>query len=681
MKCTKKPQGKGGCMTTLTALFAVAIVGASAESARLEAALEQRGTAGFLLAVRELEQEQGSERTAKTLVELAGRPKRELAATAAHALGGMGEDGKAVLPELAEALWSSGFPAAMLNELGPGDIPLWLAEVLLRPDDPSFDAAAFSLAVRFDLHGEKRLLPLLIQAAGHADPDEWSWQQYWAIYALGKMRDTAASARPLLVEILKKEPASDAGQSWEWNYTRGAAAYALGQIGAEPESTARLFTGMLKHPKKEIRDWCALGLALLEQHQRPKRAARMLVELRTGCEPQVAAAAAQALGRMGEAGKSVLPELAKSINEIGFPPQYLQKYDPGDIPLWLAEGFLRADDDRTLRHMGSALAWSFDLSGETRLLPLLIQGTKHSSLDGRWWAVEALDNMGEAAASAGPLLVDILKKEPPAYLTPSDVPKWNKVRASAAMALGGIGTEPQSTVRLLTGMLKHPDEALWTSSAVALGRMGEKSAPAIPALVEALTRDEAITPWKTTHAVVSALSRIAEPAIPALIEALQSKNHVVRRRAAEAFLVMYEKKTALGALVKAATEDQDRGVRRVATLALVFPYGSDTDQTVVVPALIRIVKDKDPKVRAAGVDALAGLGPKEFPLQPFLDLFGDPDPNVRLTAVRAFSSLPLNKEMTSALEPLLNDPDDWVRAAARDLRERLRGGSHPANRE
>lgn len=292
-----------------------------------------------------------------------------------------------------------------------------------------------------------------------------------------------------------------------------------------------------------------------------------------------------------------------------------------------------------------------------------------------------MDNMGEAAASAGPLLVDILKKEPPAYLTPSDVPKWNKVRASAAMALGGIGTEPQSTVRLLTGMLKHPDEALWTSSAVALGRMGEKSAPAIPALVEALTRDEAITPWKTTHAVVSALSRIAEPAIPALIEALQSKNHVVRRRAAEAFLVMYEKKTALGALVKAATEDQDRGVRRVATLALVFPYGSDTDQTVVVPALIRIVKDKDPKVRAAGVDALAGLGPKEFPLQPFLDLFGDPDPNVRLTAVRAFSSLPLNKEMTSALEPLLNDPDDWVRAAARDLRERLRGGSHPANRE
>ncbi len=626
-----------------------------------------------MLAVREIEQEQGSERTARTLVELAGRPKNELAALAAHALGGLGEAGKAELPKLAKALSNSAFPADTLNQLGAGDIPLWFAEVLLRPNDPSFGDASFALGVRLDLSGEERLLPLLLQAAGHQHLDEWNWQQYWAIHALRKMGDAATSARPLLVDILREEAVGNADRRHEItrHYVRGAAAYALGQIGAEPKRTARLFTGMLKHPDPRIRDWCALGLALLEQHQCPVRAARMLVHLCTAREREVVAAAAHTLGRMGEAGKSVLPELARSLHESGFPPELLNQYDPGDIPLWLAEGLLRPDD-RAFRHMGPALA-CFDLRGETRLLPLLIQGAKHSNLDVRYWAVCALADMEETAASARPLLVNILKEEPPPQLTPGDVTKWNMIRADAANGLSAVGTQADSTVRLLAEMLRHPDEEVWRGAALALGRMRERSVPAIPALVDALTRDEAITPWKTTHAVVTALSRIAGPAIPALMKALRSKNHVVRRRAAEAFLGMYEKKTALGALVKAATEDQNREVRRMATLALVFPYGSDTDETVVVPALIRIVKDHSPEVRAAGVRALAALRPREFPSQPFVDLFGDPDANVRLAAVRAFSSLPLNKEITSALEPLLNDSDDQVRTWAKDLRERLRG--------
>lgn len=660
-------------MTALTALFAVAIVGASAESSRLEVAFQQRGAAGFLSAVRELEQEQGSERTAKALVGLVGRPKTAVAALAAHALGGLGEAGKKELPKLAKALSNSAFPADTLNQLGAGDIPLWFAEVLLRPNDPSFGDASFALGVRLDLGGEERLLPLLLQAAGHQRRDEWNWQQYWAIHALRKMGDAATSARPLLVDILKEEAVGNADQRHEItrHYVRGAAAYALGQIGAEPKRTARLFAGMLKHPDPGVRDWCALGLALLEQHQCPERAARMLVHLCTARDGEVVAAAVHTLGRMGEAGKAVLPELARSLDENGFPVEFLDQYDVGDIPLWLAEGLLRPDD-RAFHHMGPALVWWFDLRGETRLLPLLIQGAKHSNLDVRYWAVCALAGMGETAASARPLLVNILKEEPPPQLTPGEVTKWNRVRGRAANALSAIGTEPESTVRLLTGMLKHPDEEIWTWSAFALGGMGEKSAPAIPALVEALARNETIMPYTTSHSAVTALSAIGVSAIPALVKALRSDNHVVRRRAAEAFLGMYEKKTALGALVKAATEDEDREVRRLATFALVFPYGSDTDETGVVPALIRIVKDKDPKVRAAGVRALAGLGPKDFPLQPFADIFSDPDASVRLAAVRAFSSLPLNKEITSALEPLLNDSDDQVRAAAKDLRDRLR---------
>ncbi|OHB81838.1 MAG: hypothetical protein A2V98_18155 [Planctomycetes bacterium RBG_16_64_12] len=52
-----------------------------------------------------------------------------------------------------------------------------------------------------DLTKEERLLPLLIQGAGHANP----YVRLWAVCALGEMGETAASARPLLVDILKIE--------------------------------------------------------------------------------------------------------------------------------------------------------------------------------------------------------------------------------------------------------------------------------------------------------------------------------------------------------------------------------------------------------------------------------------------------------------------------------------------
>ncbi len=183
------------------------------------------------------------------------------------------------------------------------------------------------------------------------------------------------------------------------------------------------------------------------------------------------------------------------------------------------------------------------------------------------------------------------------------------MRGAAAFALGQIGAEPESTVRLLTGMLKHPDQEVWASSASGLGRMGAKATPAIPALVEALANNDrpsslvrGMFPEQTAAA---ALRNIGEPAIPALVEALQSKRTAVRQRSADALLWMHTKRPALGALVKAATEDDDQEVRVLATRALTFPPGCDTDETLVVPALLRIVKDKSPVVRGAG---RAGVG-------------------------------------------------------------------------
>ena len=226
-------------------------------------------------------------------------------------------------------------------------------------------------------------------------------------------------------------------------------------------------------------------------------------------------------------------------------------------------------------------------------------------------------------------------------------------------------------------MLKHPDEDVWTMSALGLGVMGGKAAPAIPALVEALANDYASSVWGRSphHPAARALRNIGEPAIPALIEALQSEQPVVRRRAADALRWMSSKKAALGALVKAATEDDDEEVRVLATGALGFPFGFDRDEAVVLAGLQRIVKDKSPTVRAKAAAVLGYLETStEVPSQILLTLLSDPDAKVRHAAVEALFCLRPQKETIPALELLLDDPDEAVRSSARALLRRLREG-------
>ena len=410
-----------------------------------------------------------------------------------------------------------------------------------------------------------------------------------------------------------------------------------------------------------------------EQKRGAERTARTLVGLLSAHDRGIEAAAAHALGRMGEPGKVLLPELVKAIDDGGFPTDVLSDLGAGDIPLWLAEAMLDANHP-SYGDAGYVLAVYFDLHNEKRLLPLLTRGLRHADPDVRYWAASALGYMGGTAAPVRALLVDILTKESPGDASQNDVANWSRVRGAAARALGQIGSEPDATARLLARMLKHPAPEVWEWSAAGLGAMEEKAAPAIPALVEALARSHEPFPgMHPSHPAAAALCRIGEPAIPALAGALQSKQRLVRQRAAEALLWMYKKKAALGALIKAAVEDEDDEVRLIATRALRFPPGFDRDEGLILPALSRIVKDKNPKVRAEAARVLGGLkSAAAVPSRPFVELLSDSDAQVRLAAVEAFIYLPRHKEIAPAVERLLNDPDESVRTTAKKLLKRLR---------
>jgi HEAT repeat protein len=231
--------------------------------------------------------------------------------------------------------------------------------------------------------------------------------------------------------------------------------------------------------------------------------------------------------------------------------------------------------------------------------------------------------------------------------------------------------ESQDTVRLLAGMLKHPDESIWTSAA--WGLAGEEGTAAIPALVEALAREQREYYGVHHHAAVVALAKIGEPAVEALIGALQSRQVVVRQRAAEALAQMPGTTKTLVALIKAAAENDDKSVRGQAKLVLQWLPGLDKDDTVVLPALACIVQDKSPKVRKEAAHLLSDITWPEGVLpQPLLDLVGDSDSSVRVAAVETLFSRRLDKRVIPALERLLDHPDKSVRGRINELLERVR---------
>ena len=138
-------------------------------------------------------------------------------------------------------------------------------------------------------------------------------------------------------------------------------------------------------------------------------------------------------------------------------------------------------------------------------------------------------------------LVRLLEEEPRREKTADEFFAPNEVRAHAASALGGIGAEPEQTVRLLTKTLKHSDPEIRIWSAIGLGRMGEKAKAAIPALAACLADEKMILKpggclWSAhpDHAAATALVDISPSSIPALIAALDAREARVRRHAANA---------------------------------------------------------------------------------------------------------------------------------------------------
>ncbi|WP_218079948.1 HEAT repeat domain-containing protein [Anthocerotibacter panamensis] len=179
-------------------------------------------------------------------------------------------------------------------------------------------------------------------------------------------------------------------------------------------------------------------------------AVRALTKFLQDPAPEVRGAAILALGRMGPAAQTIVPELTKALE----------------------------DKDAGVRGKSASALGSIHTGAETAV-PALTLALKDPDLGVRNTAAGALGRFGAKAASAVPALAELIHKEPEQY-----------VREGVADALGNLGV---AAVPALIDALVDKRPGVRTRAALALGAIGPAAKEAIPALMKAEQMDPVAT--------------------------------------------------------------------------------------------------------------------------------------------------------------------------------------------
>ena len=178
------------------------------------------------------------------------------------------------------------------------------------------------------------------------------------------------------------------------------------------------------------------------------------------------------------------------------------------------------------------------------------------------------------------------------------------VRLAAAKSLWSLERDSRATVPVLTNILMGY-ERRW-EAAYALSDIGPEAAPAVPALVKALTEEQVARPFRTPPSSAFALGKIGPAAIPALSQLLTNRDSRVRTSALLAFSFMGTGGSEAVPHVMEMLRDTDVEVRHTAALTLPA-IGENHEQ--VVAGLADCLTDEDPYVRSAAAAVLRRIAP------------------------------------------------------------------------
>lgn len=404
------------------------------------------------------------------------------------ALQTLAEQGEAVVPRLCEALQH--------------ERACYWACVVLADIGPKAAAA----------------VPSLKQVLKHSDPEV----RMQALMTLGEI---GPAAKPLLPEI------AGALQHDETAGVRYAAAFALGRIGASPESRAAL-EGTLKQDDAFLRMVCAWALARNDPQDKVavQRAVNLILAAFKSEDQHLRRAAAKAAVDFDMPLDQIAPLLIAALRDkdpkvVGNAIEALAELGP-----------------KALKHVSEALA-------NKQLRP---------------YAVRLIQRLGPKAETVVPALIAALQQS----AAGEDEVLF---RREVQFALGAIGPAAQAAVPDLVTSLSSDEETLAASAGLALGKIGPAARAAVPTLRQKANHPSPIVRLVCLRALLQIQPgerQLVAIAVPQLLKALDSDQEMVRAEAAATLGELKEFRERIIPRLKGLLKDESPLVRDQAAEAL-----------------------------------------------------------------------------------------------------------------
>jgi HEAT repeat protein len=261
---------------------------------------------------------------------------------------------------------------------------------------------------------------------------------------------------------------------------RADAAQCLGEIEAGAKSAVGELSRALADKNDEVRSEAACALGRI--HENGAQVVPLLIQDLTNNAPEVQAEIARALGPFGPEARDAVPLL-----------------------LELLEGSSAGEpaDDRVRAAAASALGEIGE--NPATVVPALIATLRDQDVSVRREAVRSLGLLGDDAREAVPLLVRFLPEAAGDSGEP-DADELALLRGCAAESLGDIQCEAALIVPALIASLSDSDATARRLKAESLGRFGEQARSAVPPLTTLLGDEDADVRASATNAVAAITS-------------------------------------------------------------------------------------------------------------------------------------------------------------------------------
>jgi HEAT repeat protein len=472
--------------------------------------------------------------------------------SAARALGKIGDQAAAALPELLAAL---------------------------RGPDKALRVEAHDALVRLGASA----VPALAEALKSADLRTW----HSISLALGKIGPPAAAASPALVEGLKHADSN----------IRILAAGALTKIDPTHQAARAVFAEALPvfiealgHTDPAIRAWAAQSLGTISLE--PLRILGPFQKALGDRESIVRRRVAEALATLGPQGAAAAPQLVVLLGD-----QEADVRQAARTTLVCQGGAAVPVLIESLKTFpGEARAGVIQVLSQMKAeaVPALLAALKHTEAPVRRGAVEVLKTQAPLPEAIMSALTGVLAD-------PDRV-----VRITASSALGESRAATPEAARVLVGLLEDADEQVQAAAREALTQIGK---PAVPHLTAKL-HSAFIQERRLSAGMLRNLKGEAEAAVPDLIGALKDSDKQVRLLAAEALrlIVQVPDSGDLGALSRMALQaflfalhDTEAEVRIQGQLGLIR-LGKPA-----VPVVVEALKGTDVLIRRQAVEILKRL--------------------------------------------------------------------------